>query len=59
HLKNATRKEYETQLRMFIKSYITYNPKVSDEDKINMGLPVHKTTRTPVPVKDHRKYYFF
>ncbi|MDR0982978.1 MAG: hypothetical protein LBM07_07060 [Culturomica sp.] len=50
HLKNATRKEYETQLRMFIKSYITYNPKVSDEDKINMGLPVHKTTRTPVPV---------
>ncbi|MDR0982090.1 MAG: hypothetical protein LBM07_02445, partial [Culturomica sp.] len=23
HLKNATRKEYETQLRMFIKSYIT------------------------------------
>jgi hypothetical protein len=49
-VKNATRKEYESQLRMFIKSYITYNPKVSDKDKMDMGLPVHKTTRTSVPV---------
>ncbi|MDR0982288.1 MAG: hypothetical protein LBM07_03470 [Culturomica sp.] len=50
--KNSARNEYGKQLRMLIKSYITYNPKVSDEDKMAMGLPLHKTTRTPVPVPD-------
>jgi hypothetical protein len=50
--KNSARNEYEKQLRMLLKSYITYNPKVSDEDKMAMGLPLHKTTRTPVPVPD-------
>ncbi|MDR0982190.1 MAG: hypothetical protein LBM07_02955, partial [Culturomica sp.] len=48
----SARNEYEKQLRMLLKSYITYNPKVSDEDKMAMGLPLHKTTRTPVPVPD-------
>ncbi|MDR0982945.1 MAG: hypothetical protein LBM07_06895, partial [Culturomica sp.] len=50
--KNSARNEYEKQLRILLKSYITYNPKVSDEDKMAMGLPLHKTTRTPVPVPD-------
>ncbi|MDR0981953.1 MAG: hypothetical protein LBM07_01750 [Culturomica sp.] len=50
--KKSARKEYEKQLRLLLKSYITYNPKVSDEDKTAMGLPLHKSTRTPVPVPD-------
>ncbi|MDR0982876.1 MAG: hypothetical protein LBM07_06520 [Culturomica sp.] len=50
--KNVARKEYEKQVRMVVKYYIAYNLKVSDEDKMAMGLPLHKTTRTPVPVPD-------
>ncbi|MDR0982908.1 MAG: hypothetical protein LBM07_06710 [Culturomica sp.] len=50
--KNVARKEYEKQVRMVVKYYISYNLKVSDEDKMAMGLPLHKTTRTSVPVPD-------
>ncbi|MDR0694670.1 MAG: hypothetical protein LBF81_05165, partial [Prevotellaceae bacterium] len=47
--KQAIRKEFETELRKFCKPYLTYNPAVT-ADRENFGLPVHKTTRTPVPV---------
>ncbi|MDR0982700.1 MAG: hypothetical protein LBM07_05610 [Culturomica sp.] len=50
--KRLVRKDYEKQLRTVIKCYITYNPKVSDTERLDMGLPVHKTTHTPVPVPD-------
>jgi hypothetical protein len=47
--KTEARKVFETTLRSFIKAYITYNPKPTDAEREVMGLPVHKTTRTPVP----------
>jgi hypothetical protein len=47
--KNEDRKAYEAVLRTFIRSFITTNPLVLDLDRLKMGLPVHKTTRTPAP----------
>ncbi|MDR1280747.1 MAG: hypothetical protein LBK99_07985 [Opitutaceae bacterium] len=49
--KNRNRKEYEKALREMISEHITYNRTgVTDDDRVRMGLPVHKTTHTPVPV---------
>jgi hypothetical protein len=48
--KNNTKKLFKLQLRTDIKAYITYNPAVTDADRDNMKLPIHKTTRTPAPV---------
>jgi hypothetical protein len=39
----------EKAVRNFIKEYLAFNHSVSDADRDNMGLPVHKTTRTPIP----------
>ena len=49
-MKNEARKAYEAAIRSLLKGYVTYNPAVTDEDRINMGLPIHKTSRTSVPV---------
>jgi hypothetical protein len=43
-------KAYEAHLRDFVGAYLARNPLVHDEDRINMGLTVRKTTRTPQPV---------
>lgn len=52
-LKNETRKSLESFARQFIRSYLTYNPKVTDVDRSNMGLPIHDTKHTPAPeIKD-------
>jgi hypothetical protein len=42
------RSEFENELRKFIKSHITYNPLVTDEDRVNMHLPIHDSKPTPV-----------
>jgi hypothetical protein len=47
--KNETQAELKSALRAFVKAWLIYNPKVSDSDKENMGLPLHKTARTPTP----------
>jgi hypothetical protein len=47
--KQDARKAYEAALRGFVKAYLTYNPALSDTDRENLELPVHKTTRTPIP----------
>jgi hypothetical protein len=47
--KNLARKNLETSLRAFILEYLTYNSKVTDGDRDNLRLPIHKTTRTPAP----------
>ncbi|MDR3251767.1 MAG: hypothetical protein LBT42_08920 [Tannerella sp.] len=47
-LKTETRNAAEKSVRVFLKSYITYNPLVEDVDRINMNLRVHKTSRTAV-----------
>jgi hypothetical protein len=48
--KNEAKQNYEKELRAFIKAFLQYNPAVTDEDRANMGLPIHSTSRKPVPV---------
>jgi hypothetical protein len=48
--KNDARKALETDLRQAIAEYLTHNHLLTDGDRQLLGLPVHKTTRTPVPV---------
>jgi hypothetical protein len=40
--KQEARVAFEAVLRMVVIAHITYNPIVTDQDKIGMGLPVHK-----------------
>jgi hypothetical protein len=47
--KNEAKDALIRSLRAFIKGYLTYNPTVSGAGKENMGLPLHDSTRTPVP----------
>lgn len=47
---SLARSELTSALRKFLKAYITYNPLVTVEDKINMHLPLHDTIPTPAPV---------
>ncbi|MDR1680340.1 MAG: hypothetical protein LBS12_00950 [Prevotellaceae bacterium] len=48
--KQEARDDYEAELRRFIKAYLAYNPAVKNPDRENMGLHIHKTTRTDSPV---------
>jgi hypothetical protein len=48
--KQETRRAAEAGIRLLLKAYVTYNPLVTDEDRRNMELPIHKTTRTRAPV---------
>jgi hypothetical protein len=48
--RKEARKVYEARLRIVIKGYITYNPTVADDERKDLGLPVHKTGHTPAPV---------
>ncbi|MDR1407116.1 MAG: hypothetical protein LBJ23_03585 [Tannerella sp.] len=47
HVKTQARATLESALRIFIREYLTYSSKVTDIDRDNLGLPIHKTTRTP------------
>jgi hypothetical protein len=47
--KNEARDALKSALRAFVKAYLSYNPAVTDADKESMGLPLHDTTRSPVP----------
>ncbi|MDR0368480.1 MAG: hypothetical protein LBH82_05000 [Bacteroidales bacterium] len=48
--KTSSRKLLEKSVRMAIKEYLFYNHFVSDEDRFGLGIPIHKTTRTPSPI---------
>ncbi|MDR1680569.1 MAG: hypothetical protein LBS12_02135 [Prevotellaceae bacterium] len=50
--KDEAREDYESSLRVFLKSYVTYNPKTKTTDREDMMLPIHKTTHTAAPVAD-------
>jgi hypothetical protein len=50
--KIAARKTYEAALRKFIRTYLTYNPALTIKDRDDLGLPVHKTGRTPAPTAE-------
>jgi uncharacterized glyoxalase superfamily metalloenzyme YdcJ len=47
--KNEARKDYEANLRGLNKAYLMNNPVMDDVTRVQMGLPIHKTTRTRVP----------
>jgi hypothetical protein len=49
-VKNTARKNAEDKARMVVRSYVTYNPAVTDADREAIGLPIHKTTHTPVHI---------
>jgi hypothetical protein len=55
--RNEARKGFEDALRIFIKGYVTYNPKITDYERELLGLPVHKKGRTPSPIP--KRYPFF
>ena len=48
--KNNALKALKDALRVFIREYLTNNHLVTDLDRDNLGLPIHKTDRKPVPV---------
>jgi hypothetical protein len=48
--KNETRDALKKDVRLYVRAYLINNPAVTDEDKIAMGLPIHKTSHTPVAV---------
>ena len=52
--KNDARREYEAVLRPFVQGQLMRNPKVTDADRLKMGLPVYDRTPTPpAPPKSH------
>jgi hypothetical protein len=50
--KQEARTEYEAALRAFIRTYVAYNPAITDKDREDLGVPVHKSGRTPAPRAD-------
>jgi hypothetical protein len=50
--KNETRDTLKKKLRVYVKAYLINNPAVTDEDKAAMGLPIHKTGKSPVQVPE-------
>ena len=48
--KNKARKTLEKELRQAVGEYLTRNHLVEDDDRNNLGLPIHKTTRDEAPV---------
>jgi hypothetical protein len=45
--KRRVRKVAEAAVRSFVNIYLRFHPDVTDEDKLNMGLTVPDSTRTP------------
>jgi hypothetical protein len=52
--KNEARDALTTALRAFVMGYITYNPSVTDDDRREMGAPIHDKTHSPAPVPTSR-----
>ena len=47
-LKNETFTAADKAARVFVKQYLLFPP-VTDQDRINTGVPNHKSTHTPIP----------
>jgi hypothetical protein len=54
--KQEARNAYEVGLRKLIRTYLMYSPVLTDQDREDMGLPVHKTTRTRAPVASNAPF---
>jgi hypothetical protein len=49
-VKNEKRDALKKAIRQFVKEYLINNHLVTDEDRKQMGLPIHDTKPTPAPV---------
>jgi hypothetical protein len=50
--KNAAKKVLKTHVRKSVGEYLIRNHLLTEEDLEMLGLPIHKTTRTPTPVAE-------
>jgi hypothetical protein len=50
--KNETRDALKKAVRQYVKEFLEYNSRITDEDRKHMGLPVHDPKPTPVPDPD-------
>jgi hypothetical protein len=50
--KNVAKKVLKTHIRKSVGEYLIRNHLLTEEDFEMLGLPVHKTTRTPAPVAE-------
>lgn len=48
--KNHARDNYEGFLRQLVRQHIANNEETTDDDRVTLGVPIPKTTRTPAPV---------
>ena len=48
--KNDARTALERAVRQAVKEYLTHNHAVTNEDRDGLGIPIHKSGRTPAPV---------
>jgi hypothetical protein len=46
-LKNETRDSLKQSVRLFVKEHLMYNSAITNEDRENMGLPIHDTKPSP------------
>jgi hypothetical protein len=49
-MKDEALAAYVKEIRALVRIYLANGPAVTDEDRSNMGLSIHKSTRTPAPV---------
>jgi uncharacterized glyoxalase superfamily metalloenzyme YdcJ len=47
--KNDAHKALNSAVRASVQRYLAHNPDVTKQDHDDLGLPIHKTTRTPIP----------
>jgi hypothetical protein len=50
--KNDAKEVLEKHIRKFVREYLINNHLLTNDDLKMLGLPIHKTTRTPAPVAD-------
>ncbi len=50
--KNEIREDYEKNWRYFINTFIRVNPKITDDERLIMGIHPKKHSRTPIPVPE-------
>jgi hypothetical protein len=54
--KTESKKKFESSFRSYIKSNITYNPDVTDEDRRIMQIPIHDTKPTHIGAPEEEGY---
>ncbi|MDR2419591.1 MAG: hypothetical protein LBD79_11160 [Treponema sp.] len=50
--KKESRKVCEKALRVYVQGYLARNPAISDEERVAMGLPVYKTSKSERPLPE-------